>query len=567
MSRRTILVPLVAISCAPGPSTIVHHVGPDTGAEEILNTPNGGEMDDTGGALDDGFSVQQIPGESCVASATAWPVERWVDPAWDAQTVTTASAVAPTSAWGVALGDFDGDGLSDAYLPQVGTSQLFINEGHRRWRNASGWAADVGPSAAIAATAVDFDDDGDLDVVETGLGLIRLLANDGLGNFALEQQITGDPATVYYGSAWADMDGDGDLDGIVAAFPTQIPDLSDREASAFLNGAPDVLIERIEGGWRDSSELLPDTNDGCTFISAWQDIDGDAQPEILVMNDHFGFGRNNRVWQWNGESFDDISDTVGLNQTIDSMGLGITDVNADGLPDLLITGWGEFAWMVSDPNGGPWVDRTAADGLFVAADSGRWVGWGVEFTDLDTDGTDEAMVAFGHWELSYLSGRETPLNATSQPDAVFEFGRTGAVDRADRWNLSDTTYGRGISIADLDRDGRPDLVRRPVFGAATIDSPQCTTNHWLTVQLRQPEQNVFGIGAKVTVVTGDDRQTRWLSAGGTGLAGSAPPELLFGLGTRTDVDRIEVLWPDGTRSTHTDVSVDRHTTIKRLSTR
>ena len=45
----------------------------------------------------------------------------------------------------------------------------------------------MGPSAAIAATAVDFDD-GDLDVVETGLGLIRLLANDGLGNFALEQQ-------------------------------------------------------------------------------------------------------------------------------------------------------------------------------------------------------------------------------------------------------------------------------------------------------------------------------------------------------------------------------------------
>ena len=224
------------------------------------------------------------------------------------------------------------------------------------------------------------------------------------------------------------MDGDGDLDGIVAAFPTQIPDLSEREASAFLNGAPDVLIERIEGGWRDSSDLLPDTNDGCTFISAWQDIDGDAQPEILVMNDHFGFGRNNRVWQWNGESFDDISDAVGLNQTIDSMGLGVTDANGDGYPDLLITGWGEFAWMVSDPNGGPWIDKTAADGLFVAADAGQWVGWGVEFTDLDTDGTDEAMVAFGHWELSYLSGRETPLNATSQPDAVFEFGRTGAVD-------------------------------------------------------------------------------------------------------------------------------------------
>ena len=168
MSKRALFVGLVAGSCAPGPSGTVHNVGPDTGYDEFLNTTT---SDDTGGALDDGFSVQQTPGESCVESETAWPVERWDDPAWDAQTVTTASAVAPTSAWGVALGDFDGDGLSDAYLPQIGFSQLFINEGRRRWRNASDWAVDAGPSAAIAATAVDFDDDGDLDVVETGLGL------------------------------------------------------------------------------------------------------------------------------------------------------------------------------------------------------------------------------------------------------------------------------------------------------------------------------------------------------------------------------------------------------------
>ncbi|MEC9391158.1 MAG: CRTAC1 family protein [Myxococcota bacterium] len=565
MDKRPTIVVLLATACASGPDNPSPALGSGTTGDEVLNTPGNDEPADTGRPSTDGFAVRQVAGESCEPSATAWPAERWTDPTWNAQTVTSASAMAPTSGWGVAVGDFNGDGLPDAYLPQVGTSELFINEGNRRWRNASSWASVLGPSVAVAATAVDFDDDGDLDVVETGLGLVRMLANDGNGNFALVQRINVDPFTVYYGSAWADMDGDGDLDGIVAAFPTQIPDVSEREASAFLNGAPDVLLERVEGGWRDSSDLLPDTNDGCTFISAWQDIDGDAQPEILVMNDHFGFGRNNRVWQWNGESFDDISDAVGLNQTIDSMGLGVTDANGDGYPDLLITGWGEFAWMVSDPNGGPWIDKTAADGLFVAADAGQWVGWGVEFADFDTNGTDEAMVAFGHWELSYMSGRETPLNATNQPDAIFEFSSAGAVDRATEWNLSDTTFGRGVSIADLDRDGRPDLVRRPVFGTATIDSPKCTANHWLTIQLRQPKTNIFGIGAQVTVVADGYRKTRWLSAGGTGLAGSAPPELLFGLGASDSIERVEVLWPDGTLSVHTGVEADRHTTIERLA--
>ena len=139
------------------------------------------------------------------------------------------------------------------------------------------------------------------------------------------------------------------------------------------------------------------------------------------------------------------------------------------------------------------------------------------------------------------------------------------MDRATEWNLSDTSFGRGVSVADLDRDGRPDLVRRPVFGTATIDSPKCTANHWLTIQVRQPETNIFGIGAQVTVVADGYRKTRWLSAGGTGLAGSAPPELLFGLGANDSIERVEVLWPDGTLSVHTGVEADRHTTIERLA--
>ena len=69
MSRRTILVPLVAfLAHRDHPQSSITWV--QTPTEEILNTPNG-EMDDTGGALDDGFSVQQIPGTAGVRNGLA----------------------------------------------------------------------------------------------------------------------------------------------------------------------------------------------------------------------------------------------------------------------------------------------------------------------------------------------------------------------------------------------------------------------------------------------------------------------------------------------------------------
>ena len=72
----------------------------------------------------------------------------------------------------------------------------------------------------MAATAVDINGDGALDGVEPA-GQIRLLMNDGSGAFSLGQGIVSDGLTLYYGSAWADMDGDGDLDESSRHFPAR----------------------------------------------------------------------------------------------------------------------------------------------------------------------------------------------------------------------------------------------------------------------------------------------------------------------------------------------------------
>lgn len=509
-------------------------------------------------------TVDLTEGTPCTAKPTAWPMERWTDPAWNDQAVTPESSPFPTSAWGLAVADYDGDGLLDIYLPQLGTSELYLNAGARVFREASDTHLPNETVTALAATPVDLDGDGDIDIAESGFGMVRLLLNDGDGRFTAQHPAAPDPTTLYLGSSWADMDGDGDLDGIIAASPSAVPTMAEREDPAHLPGAADILLEGIYGGWSDASSLLPPTNDGHTFLAGWHDLNNDQRPELIVMNDYFITGQTNRVWSYAPTGFLDVSDAYGLNQGMESMGLAVTDVNGDQRPDLLISGWGELAWMVSDPNGGAWIDRRAADGYILATETGQWVGWGAEFADIDNDQVEEAIVSFGFWELAGEGDDPDQVNAVEQPDAVFAMTGTTVQDHAARWGIDDRTYGRGMVVADLDRDGRVDLIRRPVFGPATIDSPQCTSNHWATVTLRQDGQNPHAIGAMIAVHT-DTTQTRWVRAGGTGLAGGGPAEVHFGLGSHALIAEISVIWPDGSRSIHEGVPSDRHIAITRHS--
>jgi hypothetical protein len=547
----------LAWGCGSGPPT--EKASPLVDSNETVDSG----ISDTGSSSTVRATITATPGTDCAEEPNAWPVERWSDPVWLDQYVTPETTPLPTSSWGVAIADYDGNGLLDIHLPQLGYSQLYLNRGERVFEEVSETNLPNQTVTALAAVAADLDEDGDIDIVETGFGMVRLLINDGTGRFSNGPSVSTVSDTLYFGSSWADMDGDGDLDGIIAGFPSNIPSMEEREAPGHLIGAPDILLERVEGGWNDASHRLPDTNDGYTFLAAWQDLDGDQRPEILVMNDYFISGRSNRVWTFNGESFEDTSDAYGLNRPMESMGLAISDANGDRQPDMLVTGWGELNWMVSDPNGGPWIDRGVADGYSLATGTGQWVGWGADFADLDNDGSEEAMVSFGFWELAGPDDDPDRVNAPEQPDALYAWGEGSVNDAASLWGLDERSFGRGLATADLDRDGCIDIIRRPVFGPATIDSPRCTENHWVTVSLRMPTGNRFAIGARITVEADGHAQTRWIRAGGTGLASGGPPEAHIGVGNSTAIDRIIVDWPDGEQTVHTGIPTDSHIGIAR----
>ncbi len=82
------------------------------------------------------------------------------------------------------------------------------------------------------------------------------------------------------------------------------------------------------------------------------------------------------------------------------------------------------------------------------------------------------------------------------------------------------------------------------------------SNHWVGLKLEGVRANRSAIGARVTVTAGSLRQTAEVRSGGSYLSQN-DLRLHFGLGSRTTVDRIEVVWPGGGQQVQTKVTADR----------
>ena len=148
-------------------------------------------------------------------------------------------------------------------------------------------------------------------------------------------------------------------------------------------------------------------------------------------------------------------------------------------------------------------------------------------------GTIDSFGTFGPWN------REEPSETPIAGKYTFENADLGVF--------------RGFALADLNGDGYLDYVLRDIFGVASIRVSRCGDAGWLMVRLEDAGPNRFGVGARVEVTAGGVTQLRWIHAGSTNLASSAPPEAHFGLGAADGVETLRVVWPDGGESVFADV--------------
>ena len=415
-----------------------------------------------------------------------------------------------------------------------------------------------------AVSVVDADGDGDLDLFVGNRGANQLLINDGAGVFEISDRFLGEPLDTT-STAWADYDGDGDLDLYVANFwwPSRDPSIPEED------GDPNkVWANAGDGSFVDmSSQLSRGARDGLTNAGGWVDVDVDGDQDLYVINDKAHAGWQTTLMENIGGTLYDDEGARYLNIGICGMGLGIGDVNRDGLPDFAITGWYELALMLSLPDG-TWYDAAISLGLL--PDEQRIVGWGADIADLDSDGLEDVIVTFGGDLNDYGQLSQHPKsgvqNTRAQRFGLYLQGEDGQLTESSAsLGFEESANHRGFVLVDLNRDGYLDIVERDIGGCAEVHLARCGADSWLGVSLRSPGPNTFAVGARVEARAGDQTWWRVVTAGSTNIASGNPPEVLFGFGDVETLDELTIRWPDGRQSTLRGVDTRQHLEISRIN--
>ncbi len=501
---------------------------------------------------------------------------------------------------GIVLFDYNGDDLLDIYFlngnyirgrkhdPKL-TNVLYRNDGpdkKGRWHFTE-VTEEVGVADdgyAQGAEAADFDNDGDQDLYVTNLGPNVYFRNEGNGTFT-RTTLLAHPAWGQCCSA-VDYDNDGDLDIYLTNYLTYDPD----KQTLGITMVAEKLIHEYQG---------PQVYEG--------------SPDVLYRNNGDG-------------TFTDVTKEVGLYAPGGKgMGLGIADFDNDGDADIFVANDMMVNYLFVN-EGGKFVERGVEKGVAVSGDGNLESSMGVDVADVDNDGLFDIMVPCRHRETHTLYHNEWPVFSDASPqrgldettlgytgfspsfldydndgdmDLFISTGRVVTLEEAARKGLTRPEYfqeryaqvdlllendgrgyfhrvppqkigphfrrktvSRGTTVGDLDNDGDIDLVVNISEGRPVLLRNDTKGGHWLTLRLIGTKSNRDAIGARVIAHAGGNVQYHYLRGGGSYLSVS-DRRVHLGLGNATIVDKIEIIWPSGTRQEMKKVHpLDRFLTIR-----
>jgi enediyne biosynthesis protein E4 len=472
---------------------------------------------------------------------------------------------------GCAFLDYDRDGWQDI---------LLINgmdwPGHKRQRstlrlyrnNRNGTFSDVTKSAGLdielygmGVAVGDFDNDGFPDLFISCVGQSRLFRNTGKGTFIDVTAKSGLQKHQGFSTSalWFDYDRDGLLDLFVCNYVRWSPD---HDVFCSLDGShksyctPEayrgdtcwLFHNRGDGTFEDvtPNSGVFDSSSKSLGVAVF-DFDQDGWPDLLVANDT----QPNKLYKnLRTGKFQEVAVETGLAFSTEGkaragMGIAVGDFDNSGKPGVAITNFdNEMIGLYRAANGASYDDIAIPAG--VGAPSRSTLGFGCAFLDIDLDGMLDLAVANGHIDETVRNIRGN-VGYAQPPHLFLNLGGGRFRDAAGEAGSGFATpkVGRGLAVADFDRDGDLDLLMTTNNGPAYLfRNDQLAGNRSIRFTLVGTKSNRDAIGATVRIFAGGQTQSRVVRSGGSYLSQSELP-VTFGLGRRDSVERAVIDWPSG----------------------
>jgi ASPIC and UnbV/FG-GAP-like repeat len=500
--------------------------------------------------------------------------------------VTDVAQVNGNKQWcrGVAVVDINNDGLLDIYvcatiLPEAEKRQnlLYINQGV----NKEGipvfkeMAKEYGlndDSYSTMASFFDYDNDGDLDVYIT----VNVMDQDR------------NP------SVYRPKIKDGSAPSTGRLYRNDWSPTLHHPVFTNVTKQAGVTIE----GYGHSATIADFNKDGWKDIFVANDF---LSNDLLYINNHDG-------------TFTDKAATYFKHTSANGMGQDVIDINNDGLSDvvemdmdpednyrkkLLMSGYNYQNYHNNDSFGyqyqyvrntlqlnmGPRIVKkdSAADPIF--GDIGYWSGisstdwsWAPLVQDFDNDGfrdiivtngfpkdlTDHDFIAFREKSFGYTTKKEVLSKIPQVKLQHYAFQNKGDAtftDVTDKWGLITASFANGAAYADLDNDGKLDLVINNINDEAFVyrnNSPD--TSNYLTIKLIGDSLNRNGLGTWIELYY-DGKQQVYEETPYRGYLSTMPMDAHFGLGKTSRIDSMIVKWPDGKKQVFLNVGTNQKMTV------
>lgn len=478
---------------------------------------------------------------------------------------------------GAGLIDCDNDGKLDILTVNGSTIERYRGGGDPMitlyHQDADMKFSDISKSAGLrrkgwgmGVAVADYDNDGLPDIYVTGYGGNALYHN--LGNCKFED-VTDHAGVVgggfSTGAAWADYDRDGYVDLFVSRYVhfdiNKLPDFGSDEKNCRFKG---ILVQCGPWGMIGESDLLFHNRGDGTFEevskkagvddpnhyyglgAVWGDYDNDGWPDLYVANDT---GPNYLYHNKHDGTFEELGMLSGIGMSGEglqqgSMGVDWGDYLHDGRLGMIVTNFTEQADNLYRNLGAQgfsdesWPSR-------IAKPTYPYVGWGTAFFDMDNDGWLDIFIANGHVYPQVDSVPDVP--PYRQPLQLFRNHRDGTFDDVSS-GLSRIRAAsrRGAAFGDLNNDGNVDVVLMNVGELPTLLMNRGGNhNHRVLFRLMGAgKSNRSAIGARVTLKAGTLTQINEVRAGGSYISQN-DPRLHFGIGSETTIAEVQIRWPSG----------------------